>query len=196
MSRTWTAFIPLIVIGLAVLPLVLFLPELTSELKGFFSQGSSQSVESLSQSEMGSENPAEPEYPVRMELKNMDGKSLRVILLGRSKTRIQFIREDDRSEHIYAMKHLDPLARKQVLAYPVTGIAIKDAEEVLQQLSRDEVYIEQLRAKNGELEHEIELLKLKKNSTNKDEIKLRVKELQERIKRNELSIKKKEFCLN
>ncbi len=182
---------PLILAALAAVPLVVFLPKLKSQIAAL-SGGAAKGAGPAASPAGFASGSEEPEYPARMELLNAQGKNLKVVLLSRSATKIRFLRESDRSEHIYPIRSLDPLSRKRVEAYPVTGIDLRQSSVAAEQLSREEIHIEQLREENRRLKHEIDLLKLKENETNRHDTKLRLADLEARIKKNELRILKRE----
>ena len=77
----------------------------------------------------------------------------------------------------------------------MTGLNIRQSAVAASKLSREELYIEQLREKNRALKKEIELLNLEANEHNQHDVKVRIESLQEQILKNELSILKREPSL-
>lgn len=185
---------PLILAALAAIPLVVFLPKLRLQIAAL-PGGSVDESSQVPAPSAFSAGDKEPEYPARMELQNADGTNLKVVLLSRSRTKIRFLRVSDRSEHIYSIGSLAPMSRKKVEAYPVTGIDLGKSAAASSVLSRDEIYIEQLREKNRKLKQEIELLQLEAYNKDQHDTKIRKDRLKEQIKRNELNIAKREQSL-
>jgi hypothetical protein len=197
MRRSTVLFMPLILAALGAVPLVIFLPKLKSQISIFSGSSVDQTMAAATTgAPLGIPGEAkELAFPDRVELQNKSGSTLKAVLLGRSRTKISFLRESDRTEHIYAIRDLDPMSRKLIQAYPVTGLNIRQSAVAASKLSREELYIEQLREKNRALKKEIELLNLEANEHNQHDVKVRIESLQEQILKNELSILKREPSL-
>ena len=193
MNRSVVLFIPLILVVLAGFSLVHFLPDLKSHIIDFLGGvGDESPVTAVSVGRVSKSG--EPEFPARMDLQDAKGKTIKVVLLSRSRTQIRFLREGDRSEHVYPISNLDPLSRKEVEAFPVTGIDLgSDGNPSAGGLTRDEIYIEQLRKANQQMKEDILMLQLKAEGLNKYHFK--IKNLEAKIKRNEISIAKREQFL-
>ena len=185
---------PLMLGVLAAIPLIFLMPKLKSQIAAL-SGGATKDVAEVSAPAGSVVDSDNLEYPARMKLQNAEGESLQVVLLSRTKSKIQFLRESDRSEHIYSIHKLDPLSRKRVEAYPVTGIKLRESSVAVSALSRDEIYIEQLREEIRKLKNDLDLLKLKENESNRYDISLRKEDLEARIKKIELNIARREQSL-
>ena len=69
-----------------------------------------------------------PNYPVRIELRNREGRHLRVNLLGRDATHIYFLRHGDDEEFRYAISELNASSRKQILVYPQSRMNVQQKQ--------------------------------------------------------------------
>jgi len=104
-------------------------------------------------------------YPVQMLIESQDGRQIEIRLIARNAEYIQFERELDGERFVYPIDQLVAATRRQVLAYPDTGIINAGKHVADGGLDLDEAHIEQLREEISKVDKEIHSLSVKSTTS-------------------------------
>lgn len=94
-------------------------------------------------------------FPDVVDLSRHDGKSLRVKLIGKNSTQVQFERLSDGQIFLFSIEDLSAESRNLLERYRAEGLKNADAHFRKGELSLEDAYIEQLREKIAEINEEL-----------------------------------------
>ncbi|MEM8867303.1 MAG: hypothetical protein AAGC73_03455 [Verrucomicrobiota bacterium] len=97
-------------------------------------------------------------YPAKLELSSKTGNALGVSLIGRSESKIQFIRVGDGEIFVYPIADLSRSSQEIVLNYPINGLQNASDYMTGGAVTLGDVYVEQLRVRIKKIDQEIDVL--------------------------------------
>jgi hypothetical protein len=104
-------------------------------------------------------------HPDEIEIQRNDGEAIKVRLIARNASLIQFERLSDGQVFTFEIDQLDPASQERVLKHPNTGLS--DSDELLRrgQLTLEGAYIEQLREAISQIDSKLSEMQLKYNAS-------------------------------